>query len=688
MRQFYLLFFLVPIMIFGQDFPAVDFVSGDVSITPDTIEKSIKGSVSYAFEMSANTDSIFLDAIDMGFQKVALNGKEVPYSNNGKQIAFQAPKNMGEHLLTLWFTSKPKQTVYFFGWDDQINGNEQIWTQGQGKYTSHWLPSFDDMSEKIEFDFQIMAPKEYDAIANGELLEVVDKDSLNAWRFNMEKPMSSYLAAFAIGDFDKKTLKSASGVPIELYYEPKDSLKVEPTFRYMKEIFDFLEEEIEVPYPWQNYKQVPAQDFLYAGMENTTLTIFSNTYVIDSMAFIDKNYVNVNAHELAHQWFGNLVTEKSGEHHWLHEGFATYYAYLTEKELFGDDHYYWRLYDTAKTLNILSENGDGEALTNPNANSLTFYEKGAWALVMLREIAGEEAFKKGIRNYLEKFAFKNVTIADFLSEVESASGKDLTGFRKEWLEGEEFPWESTKAYLVRHANSIKEYFELKKADGATIKKMDWYSGTTSAALKRQLILTYGLKTPVKGLESILQKEKDLKTRQAVAQVIESVPQELKEVFASLLEDESYVTQELALFKLWTSFPSERENFLSQTNNVMGLPNKNIRLLWLTLALVTPEIHPEKKKGYYEELNGYTAPNHHFEVRQLAFEYLNHINALNNEALANLVEAADHHVWQFKKFSRNLLRELMTDELFEKRLNTVYETLTKENKKILDKLNNK
>ncbi len=87
-------------------------------------------------------------------------------------------------------------------------------------------------------------------------------------------------------------------------------------------MFDFLEDEIGFPYPWQNYKQVPVHDFFYAGMENTSLTIFSDAFVVDSIGFNDRNYINVNAHELAHQWFGDLVTAKSGEHHWLQEGFC------------------------------------------------------------------------------------------------------------------------------------------------------------------------------------------------------------------------------------------------------------------------------------------------------------------------------------------------------------------------------
>src|SRR5690606_19262861 len=129
---------------------------------------------------------------------------------------------------------------------------EQIWTQGQGKYTSHWLPSFDDMTEKIEFDLSLVFDGRYQVAANGKLVGKREAGQGKIeWSFDMKGPMSSYLVAFAIGRYDKKTVHSNSGVPIELYFVPKDSSKVEPTYRHTQGIFDFLEGEIGLAYPWQ-----------------------------------------------------------------------------------------------------------------------------------------------------------------------------------------------------------------------------------------------------------------------------------------------------------------------------------------------------------------------------------------------------------------------------------------------------
>ncbi|HZJ19501.1 MAG TPA: M1 family metallopeptidase, partial [Pricia sp.] len=366
-----LFLFVLPLLtsffINAQHQDKVDFIRGEILITPLPKEKRILGEVTYTFKVLADVDSVFLDAQNMSFSTVKLNGANAKYSNTDKIISIHKKFKKGRsYKLFLDYAVTPKQTVYFLGWDDGDPENQQtvpsgeqgvpsgrqseridsqglrsgkqsepsekqVWTQGQGKYTSYWLPSFDDMEEKVEFDLNITFDASYEVIANGKLVSTkMNSKGKNIWHFDMDHPMSSYLLAFVAGNYKKQELVSKSGIPITNYYYPKDSVRVEPTYRYTQRIFDFLEDEIGLSYPWQNYKQIPVHDFLYAGMENTGTTIFSDGYVIDSTAFVDKNYVNVNAHELAHQWFGNLVTEKDGNHHWLHEGFATYYAYLTE----------------------------------------------------------------------------------------------------------------------------------------------------------------------------------------------------------------------------------------------------------------------------------------------------------------------------------------------------------------------
>ena len=668
-----LLFFLITGFLFCQPQPSVDFFKADINIIPDPDYKRINGKVTYSFKVLNKTDSVFLDAKNMDFSSVLLNGKKVRHTNTKEKIVFYKKLKADKtYQLTLNYSTIPEQTVYFLGWKDSIPDNNQIWTQGQGKYTSHWLPSFDDMNEKVEFDLSITFDKAYEVIANGKLKDTLLNKSLRTWFFDMNKPMSSYLLAFAIGNYNCKKFKSKSGIPVALYYYPADSLKEEPTYRYSKEIFDFLSDEIGIAYPWQNYKQIPVRDFLYAGMENTGTTIFSDGFVIDSVAFVDKNYVNVNAHEMAHQWFGNLVTEKDGNHHWLHEGFATYYALLAEKKLFGEDYFYWKLYESAKQLQLLSSQGKGEALTNPKASSLTFYEKGAWALHILRNTLGDKAFREGMRSYLNRYEYSNVTISDFIREMQQFSDSDLKEFEQTWLLDTKFPYEEVKKLLVESSPDLQTYFALQweltssNTNNEQLIKKVW-GNNSSHRIKENIILDYHKSLSEKFLKNAFTTE-DLKTRQALCITTDRIPSGLKEQFESLLQDNSYITIENALYRLWISYPDLRITYLEKTKGIIGLPNKNVRLLWLFLAVLTKDyLDDVQKADYTEELFGYTSAEYSFEVRQNAFSLLAEVFPLTDQNLLDLINASVHHSWQFRNFARNMIERLLNDDKQKERL---------------------
>ncbi|WBL24780.1 M1 family metallopeptidase [Zunongwangia sp. HGR-M22] len=655
----------------------VDFktVNAEISIYPEATR--VEGNVNYEFEVLKQVDSIFIDAENMSFREVLVNGEEADFRLAEDKIWIKTRLDRSkENKLQLKYSVSPKQTMYFINWDqpDSQEISKQVWTQGQGRYTSHWLPSFDDMREKTVFNLKINFNKNYKVIANGKLEnEEMLNDSVKQWSFSMKEPMSSYLVAVAAGNYESTKLQSAGGIPISLFYETKDENLAEPTYRYSKKIFDFLVNEIGVEFPWQNYKQIPVEDFLYAGMENTGATIFSESMLTDSIGFKDQNYVNVNAHELAHQWFGDLVTETEGKHHWLHEGFATYYALLTEKQLFGEDYYYWKLYETAEQLKKNSDRGEGEALLNPKASSLTFYQKGAWALHILREKLGDEAFKTGVRNYLKLYSFKNVTTDNFLAEMENVSGQDLTQFKEDWLEQSAF-----KANAV--LNSLKQSAFIRRyLDIAAVREQ-------SVGIKYN-ILNGALDFPVNdyiGQEAVMQLQgntsqetidlykKAFETgnifvRQTIASSMKEIPKALKSEYEDLLNDDSYLTKEYALMTLWTNFPEERSKYLSKTKNIEGFYNKNVRMLWLTLNLVTPEFDAENSQKNYAELSGYTQTKYPFEIRQNAFSYLFQIDAFSDQNLKDLMQGTQHHTYRFRDYCRQLLKEILTHQKYRKKL---------------------
>src|SRR5690554_2930396 len=250
MKLVFLFFFLfLSISIGAQHQEKVDFIRAEVDIDIIPEEEVVKGKVTYQFKTLQKLDSFFLDAWDLVISDVLLNNKKVKFRNNGKTLTvYKRLRENRFHSLDISYWCKPKQTVYFTGW----NGREplkQVWTQGQGKYSSHWLPSFDDMREKVEFDLHIGFDKDYTVIANGALVGTEEMDGIKKWSFNMDRPMSSYLLAFAIGKYSSKQLLSANGTPIRLNHYPNDSLLVEPTYRYTRDILGFLEGEIGMAYP-------------------------------------------------------------------------------------------------------------------------------------------------------------------------------------------------------------------------------------------------------------------------------------------------------------------------------------------------------------------------------------------------------------------------------------------------------
>lgn len=667
------LFLFISYFTFAQQTQFVDFKSVFGQLTIDPKEKTVSGSVDYYFKVLKPIDTIKIDAQNMTFTDLKMNNKSVAYNNTGKQLQIIFPFHKGKNTLTFKYSAKPKQTLYF------VDG--QIWTQGQGKYTSHWFPSFDDVNEKVIFNLEILYNSNYKVISNGVLKRKINTEDITHWQYRMRKPMSSYLLMIVIGKFEKNVQKSNSGIPLEMYFEPKDASRSEPTYRYSKEIFDFLEKEIGVKYPWKIYKQLPVRDFLYAGMENTTATLFSTRYVVDSTGFEDRSYTNVNAHELAHQWFGDLVTAESGKHHWLQEGFATYYALLAEKEIYGEDYFYSKLYESAQQLKFASRT-DKIPILNDKASSLSFYQKGAWALHVLHEGIGDKAFRKAVKKYLKKHSYQTVNTQDFFNEIKKVSHYDLDNFSKVWLETVGFNTQ-TANYLLSKNKSIRVLFEVEKLKRKPLsEKKDFLSQTLKSdvhfSVKEEIVnqLKEEKFEDKKELLTLALGTKNLQVRQAVAATMSEIPEGFRIEYERLLNDKSYQTQEIALYNLWSNFPEQRFSYLDKSKDWIGFNDYNLRTIWLSLALSTTN-YSINKEQLINELISYSSPEYEATIRQDALEKLIAFNIINDEVLQNLVKATTHHMWQFSKFGRDNIRKLLKNPTmrvsFERILSNLNET---------------
>ena len=684
-----LVFLLLSTFSFAQQIQKVDFKTAKGNIVINPKEKKVFGSVRYVFTVKETIDTIKIDAVKMNFTSVKINKKEVKFTNSGKTLNLFEGFKKGKNTVTFDYEAFPKQTMYFTGVED----NMQIWTQGQGKYTSHWFPSFDDVNEKVIFDMNVTFDKKYNVIANGFLKTTYTSGDSKKWYYEMKKPMSSYLLALAVGDFRNKVIASKSRTPLQFFIQPKDTAKFEPTYRYSKQIFDYFEKEIGVKYPWKIYKQIPVEDFLYAGMENTTATIFAQDFVIDSIGFNDRNYVNVNAHELAHQWFGDMVTAKSGKHHWLQEGFATYYALLAEREVFGEDYFYHQLYRSSLQLRNAAKT-DTIPVMNEKASSLSFYQKGAWALHYLRESIGAKAFQKAVKCYLNKYKFKNVETDYFLAEIKKVAPTfDTANFKKTWLEDYRFQMDVANG-LLRKNQFITTLFETQqlrkktfaenKSQFIEILQSDVYYPVKTEILYQIREISFEEKAPL--LRLALQTN-DIKVRQAVAEFTNDIPAEFKTEYETLLSDDSYETKEIAFMNLWKNFPENRAIYLEKAKDWVGGNDKSLRILYITFALESDDLSYEDQTVYFEELLNYTSANYESSVRQNAFVSLFSMNVDVEILLKNLVNATTHHKWQFTKYARDKIRNLISNEKYRKEFESILVTLNEAEKNKLQNLLN-
>ncbi len=661
----------------------VDFKTAQVDLYINANSEIISGTVIYNVEIKEETAQLFLDAKNLTRYDVLLDGKPTNADYNQQQITISSTFKKGAtHQLTVEFSSDPNQALYHIDRDGDEKW-DQIWTQGQGKYTSNWLPSIDDVNDKIEWDFTVSAPSQYQVATNGKLITTESIDDYKKWVYDMKKPMSSYLVALVVGDYKIKETSTSSGVSLDLYYYPEDAHKVESTYKHTKEIFNFLELEIGMPYPWQVYRQIPVKDFLYSGMENTTTTIFNDQFMVDPMAFNDANYVTVNAHELAHQWFGDLVTAQTGKHHWLQEGFATYYAMLAERHIYGDDHYYMQLYTSAEQLIQQNQNGSSTALLDPKASSLTFYQRGAWALHALKDKVGELRFRESVLQYLNRYQYSSVTTNHFLDIVTEVSQQDLTEFKKIWLESTEFPkFEALR--LLRKSDFMEQYFQLSARRISSFDEAkNSYKETVREPINDFLLEEMVAQLSIHNDDRIYEMYKmagatgSIKGRQAVALSLQQFKPELEPLLRGMLNNPSYLTRERALYLLWSGLPDQRASILTEADQQWSSKSPSLDMAWIAMALNSSDFKTGEKYRFLERLGTYTSPTFSPETRLAAFDYLINLKAMSTQNYKDLMSGSTHHSWRFYKECRSILKALYKKEEHRLLIKQIIETLPAE-----------
>lgn len=424
-----------------QEFPRehpVDMQNMRVEVSFEPTKGLVKGRVTHSFvPLQQRVDSIAFDAIKITIKSAKMRGRDLRYVNDGTTVTVYPEPALTwgtKEEITFEYEATPRRGIYFIGWNDPRNlSRKQIWTQGQGIDNRHWIPMYDDANDKYTTETITTIDKQYKVLSNGvKVSEKENKDGSKTWHYRMTKPHAGYLLMLGIGDYAIKTDKTRGGVPLNLYYYPEWKDRVEPTYKYSAEAVDFVADWVNIPYPWESYSQIPVQDFIYGAMENTTATVFGDFYHVDDRIFLDRNYIGVNVHELAHQWFGDLITARSGEHHWMQESFATFFPKMFTRKYFGEDAYQWNRRGEHNGSLAASQN-DLYPVAHTKGGTSRVYGKGSTVIEMMHYAFGEDQMRRVLQHFLKHHAYQNVETNDLYQSFQDTLGLTPYWFFDEWL---------------------------------------------------------------------------------------------------------------------------------------------------------------------------------------------------------------------------------------------------------------
>ncbi|HEY8429076.1 MAG TPA: M1 family aminopeptidase [Sandaracinaceae bacterium] len=346
----------------------------------------------------------------------------------------------GEALVRVRYRATPQRGLYFTAPDaSRPDRPRQVWSQCQDQDGRHWFPCQDHPGQRMRTELSVRVPRGWFALSNGVLVERRDEGERTRFTWAQREPHPAYLVTLAAGEFHEVHTR-AGDVPVS-YYVPKGREgDVERSLGRTPEMIRVFAERLATPYPWDKYAQVVVADFIFGGMENTSATTLFERVLLDERAALDVDMDALVAHELAHQWFGDLVTCRHWSHAWLNEGFATYMEHVWKEHREGRDAYFYNLEQDLELY--LAEHGSryGRPIVENvwaapiDVFDRHLYQKGGLVLHALRQHLGDDAFWRGLAFYLERHRGGSVETRDLMRALEDATGRSLEAFFHQWVE--------------------------------------------------------------------------------------------------------------------------------------------------------------------------------------------------------------------------------------------------------------
>ena len=410
----------------------------------DLDHRSIRGeAIESISALRDNISELSLDSVDLKIDSVQLDGKPAKFSVGPKKliVSLDRPANRGDrHEISIGYEGEPKKGLYFILPDRNYPQQpSEIWTQGEAEDTRYYIPLYDYPNDRTTSEMILTVPGSWITVSNGRLVGVKDEaGGMKTWDWKESQPISTYLISVVAGAFVEKD-DSWHGLPLRYVVPRGDESAIDPTFERTKEMLDLFSSKLGVPFPWAQYAQTSVDDFVEGGMENASATTLAVDNLVNPKLAAEERIGtdDINSHELAHQWFGDLVTCKDWANLWLNEGFATFFEHYWAEQHYGVDesaYEYWRdqnaWFRQPRFFPVPIVDRHFDDSTEYDGN---IYNKSGWVLRMLREKLGDDEFFLSLHNYLEANRGQNVVTADLQKAIEQTTSINVDRFFHQWI---------------------------------------------------------------------------------------------------------------------------------------------------------------------------------------------------------------------------------------------------------------
>jgi len=460
---------------FAADRP-VDLLHLRLEGTIDLEAQTFEGTALLDFTPLRRLRDLRLDAVALDVKRIDALGpdggdqKPLEFANTGTELQIRLPNAVERgktcSLRITYAVHKPEKGLYFFRpTEAEPDVPFQAWTQGETHEARHWIPIIDQPNERLTTELIIHCDAKYRALSNGRRVAMQVADGLRTVHWKQEKDHVPYLITLVVGEFAVLE-EEWRGKQLSYWVPPDREADAMRSFANTKRMLDYFSDSLGVAYPWDKYAQVVVEQFGWGGMENTSATTLNERTLHDERAHLDTSSDGLVAHELAHQWFGDLLTCKDWAHTWLNEGFASYFEALWNGCDRGEDEFRYNMRGKAQAA---MGGGKDKPIVWRGYKSpweqfdARAYPKGAWVLHMIRRRLGDEAWWRALHHYVTKHAHGCVETQDLRVAIEEATGGSFGRFFYDWTERPGHPvvavrhrWQADKGLMEVHVRQTQK----------------------------------------------------------------------------------------------------------------------------------------------------------------------------------------------------------------------------------------